>query len=64
MEIWDRAFRELQSVQTTLPLWAASLRLPWALEVTVSESSGYGMGVCRRKFLVSVGACIGRLAEK
>ena len=64
VKLWDGVSRELQWVQSALPLWATSRRFPCAPDVAASESSGYGIGVCRRQLPVDVAAEFGAFRRR
>ena len=63
-KLWPSVTRGLFWVQASLPLWSTSWRLEWARVAVASDSSGYGIGVCRRQISADQARAIGVVAEK
>ena len=47
--MWASVRKELEWLRATIPLWTTSLRMPWCSEVTCSDASELGSGVCVRQ---------------
>ena len=63
--LWPSVRRELHQVMCLLPLFSANLSNPWHNEITASDSSPAGYGICMRRDLpASIIACVGNLPVK
>lgn len=62
--LWPSVRKELEWVATLLPLFRIRLNIGWSEDVTASDSSPWGVGVCSRKLDVKEVRNLGSFSER
>ena len=62
--LWPSVRQELTWIASILPLLRCKINNGWSTDVTASDSSPWGLGVCSRQLDVSTVASIGSVSER
>ena len=62
--LWPTVRWELETISAILPLFKAQINVGWSDDLTASDSSPYGYGVCSRKCDIGIISAVGAQSER